>query len=100
MSLRSKPSAKNTSDQLLRQTLDMEKKLTALKNKMAVENEQRANLEAQKASTGSYWRSGNAKLGGVRTYAKDVKVRQKNLEQELRSKVRRPPGLPDLRACL
>ena len=86
MSLRPNPSAKNTSDQLLRQTLDMEKKLNALKDKMAVENEQRANLESQKAVTGSYWRSGNAKLGGVRSYARDVKARQKSVEQDLRSK--------------
>ena len=65
------------SDVLLKQTLDMEKKLSALKNRMAVENEQRAVLEGQKAAKGSYWRSGNAKLGGSLNYARDVKARQK-----------------------
>ncbi|GMH63992.1 hypothetical protein TL16_g03857 [Triparma laevis f. inornata] len=72
------------SDVLLKQTLDMEKKLSALKNRMAVENEQRAVLESQKANKGSYWRSGNAKLGGSLNYARDVKGRQKKIEKEVR----------------
>ncbi|GMI10080.1 hypothetical protein TrVE_jg4410 [Triparma verrucosa] len=76
------------SDVLLKQTLDMEKKLSALKNRMAVENEQRAVLEGQKAAKGSYWRSGNAKLGGSLNYARDVKARQKKVEKDIRQNPR------------
>jgi hypothetical protein len=46
---------------------------------MEVENEQRRILASKKETTGSYWRSGNQKLGGVRTYQKDVKAKHANV---------------------
>mmetsp|Transcript_17171 Transcript_17171/g.35332 ORF Transcript_17171/g.35332 Transcript_17171/m.35332 type:complete len:506 (-) Transcript_17171:52-1569(-) len=74
------------SSELYRQTVDMERKLGQLKNRMEVENEQRRILASKKEATGSYWRSGNQKLGGVRTYQKDVKARQANAKPRPKQK--------------
>ena len=52
------------SDLLERQTLDMERKLSTLKNRMTVEKDSVKGLVQKKEETGSYWRSGNKSLGG------------------------------------
>ncbi|GMI48902.1 hypothetical protein TrCOL_g5546 [Triparma columacea] len=86
MQSRSSKNGAKASETLYRQTVDMERKLGQLKNRMEVENEQRRILASKKETTGSYWRSGNQKLGGVRTYQKDVKAKHANVRPRPKQK--------------